>query len=151
MRAENHSASAETSRGRMAATAEAIRHELRDRVRGLAEPVRAGESVQQLILRVARRAGLNAGQVKRLWYEEWAVVPAHIADTLRALDAERERARAQQGALVHEINRSLVASMADPAAVAGGAAERRGDRHDRNLHAAGGVGAAAAAGVGRGR
>jgi len=135
----------------MAATAEAIRHELRDRVRGLAEPVRAGETVQQLIYRVARKAGLNAGQVKRLWYEEWAVVPAHIADTLRALDLERERAQAKHGALANEIHNALVASMADDPAVASGAVERRRNRHDRRIDASGGLCAAAAAGVGAGR
>ena len=133
----------------MAATAEAIRHELRDRVRGLAEPIRAGESVQALIHRVARRAGLQAGQVKRLWYEEWAVVPAHVADTLRALDLERERVQAEKGALHDEIDRLLVASLAPDPAGPGAWPEhdrrrlqrRRGDRDSQGSPAAAGVGA----------
>ena len=145
--AENPSASAEKWGRRVAATAEAVRHELRNRVRGLAEPVRAGESVQQMIQRVARRAGLNFGQVKRLWYEEWAVVPAHVADTLRELDLERERAQARHGALKNEIDRALVASLAAGPAVAGGGASRAGHAPDRRRHAAGGLGVPTSAGL----
>ena len=147
MWAENPSASAEKRGRRVAATAEAIRHELRDRVRGLAEPVHAGESVQQLIHRVARKAGLKAGQIKRLWYEEWTVVPAHVADTLRALDAERERARVRHGVLKHEIDRALVASLAGVPAVAGGVPARGGHAPDQRRHAAGGLGVPASAGL----
>ena len=103
----------------MAATAEAVRQELAGRVRHLAGPVQAGESVHALIRRVARRCGMQAGQIKRLWYQEWTVVPAHVADTLRALDEQLAENQTKNGNLQNEINRLRLAPMAPAAAVSG--------------------------------
>ena len=53
-----------------------------------------GRSVKEAIWVAARRTGLSAGQIKRLRYGEWQVIPAYIADTVRAARRkENERLR----------------------------------------------------------
>lgn len=81
-----------------ARTAEQVQEEISGLLRHLAEPVNAGESIQQCIRKVSMRAGLPYGQIKRMWYGEWKKIPAHIADHLRERAAAHDR-RLQQSAL----------------------------------------------------
>jgi hypothetical protein len=68
-----------------------LREEMKRLVRRAAEPARVGESVKAEIGRAARRLGLGYGRVKRYWYGEIAVPPAHEVDAIRAAVARRER------------------------------------------------------------
>lgn len=63
---------------------EQLREEMRKLVRQAAEPARAGESVKAAIGRAARVLGLGHGRVKRYWYGEIQVPPAHEVDAVRA-------------------------------------------------------------------
>lgn len=61
---------------------------MRRLVRQAAEPARPGESVKAAILRASRVLGLGHGRVKRYWYGEILVPPAHEVDAARrAVDA----------------------------------------------------------------
>lgn len=76
-------------------------------VKRLAYPGEPGEGVKACIRRVARKSGLAFGQVKRLWYGEWRIIPAHVADQIRdaveiherKLDAEQQAIRRRYDAL----------------------------------------------------
>jgi len=59
-------------------------------VRQAAEPARIGESVKAEIGRAARLLGLSYGRVKRYWYGEIAVPPAHEVDAIRAAIGRRQ-------------------------------------------------------------
>lgn len=86
---------------------EVVQSEMQGRVRLLAMPSEPGESVKACVRRVARATGLSFGQIRRLWYREWRVVPAHIADHIRRaaeaherrLDQQQEVLRARHAAL----------------------------------------------------
>jgi hypothetical protein len=73
-------------------TPEQLREEMKRLVRRAAEPARAGESVKVEVGRAARVLGLSYGRVKRYWYGEIQVPPAHEVDAIRAAVAGRERA-----------------------------------------------------------
>ena len=75
---------------------ETVRVEMSGRVRSLASPASPGESVKACIRRVSMRTGLGFGQVRRLWYREWRVVPAHIADKIREAAEAHDRQIARQ-------------------------------------------------------
>lgn len=62
---------------------EIIRVEMQEKVRRLATPCEPGESVKSCVRRVSRATGLTFGQVRRLWYSEWRIIPAHVADRIR--------------------------------------------------------------------
>lgn len=87
--------------------AETIQVEMQESVRRLAFPGVPGEGVKACIRRVAIRSGLGFGQIKRLWYGEWRIVPAHVADQIRnaveaherRLDAEFEALKTRRAAL----------------------------------------------------
>jgi len=71
---------------------QAIRDEMSTRLRALAGSPAAGESVKSQILRATRRLAhpqLTASIVKRLWYGEIRIVPAHLADHIRAAGEPR--------------------------------------------------------------
>ena len=70
---------------------ETVRLEMSGHVRSLASPANPGESVKACIRRVSMRTGLGFGQIRRLWYGEWRVVPAHVADRLRKAAEAHER------------------------------------------------------------
>lgn len=70
---------------------ETVRLEMSGHVRSLASPANPGESVKACIRRVSMRTGIGFGQVRRLWYGEWRVVPAHVADRLRKAAEAHER------------------------------------------------------------
>lgn len=63
---------------------EQLRDEMRSLVRQAAEPARPGESVKAAIGRAARLLGLSHGRVKRYWYGEILVPPAHEVDAARS-------------------------------------------------------------------
>lgn len=69
-----------------------LRNEMKTLVRRAAEPARAGESVKTEIGRAARVLGLPHGRVKRYWYGEIQVPPAHEVDAIRAVMAARTSA-----------------------------------------------------------
>ena len=62
---------------------ETVRSEMSNHVRQLARPSEPGESVKSCLRRVSLRTGLTFSEAKRLWYAEWKVIPAHVADSLR--------------------------------------------------------------------
>lgn len=66
-----------------------LRDEMKMLVRRAAEPARAGESVKAAINRAARTLGLSHGRVKRYWYGEIQVPPAHEVDAIRTMTAGR--------------------------------------------------------------
>lgn len=66
-----------------------LRNEMKALVRRAAEPARPGESVKAAISRAARSLGLTYGRVKRYWYGEIQVPPAHEVDAIRAATADR--------------------------------------------------------------
>lgn len=68
-------------------SAEAIANEMAEHVEALG---RDGVSVKDRIWRAARATGLTPGQIKRLRYGEWRVIPAHIADQIRAARRAQE-------------------------------------------------------------
>ncbi len=75
---------------------EQLREEMRSLVRQAAEPARAGESVKAAIGRAARVLGLGHGRVKRYWYGEIQVPPAHEVDAARAALAARQSSGAAE-------------------------------------------------------
>ncbi len=82
---------------------EQLREEMRNLVRQAAEPARPGESVKAAIGRAARVLGLGHGRVKRYWYGEIQVPPAHEVDAARAaLSGQRPSGRVEHvGAVAH--------------------------------------------------
>ena len=82
---------------------EQLREEMRNLVRQAAEPARPGESVKAAIGRAARALGLSHGRVKRYWYSEIQVPPAHEVDAARAaLSGRRPSGGVEQvGAVAH--------------------------------------------------
>jgi len=70
---------------------EDIRLEMSGKLRHLAEPVSPGESVKACLRRASIRAGIAFGQCRRLWYGEWRVVPAHVADQIRKASDAHDR------------------------------------------------------------
>ena len=62
-------------------TADRVVTEMADHIGALG---RAGRNTKEGIALAARRAGLTYGQAKRLKYREWSVVPAYVADRIRA-------------------------------------------------------------------
>lgn len=72
-------------------TAEHVQDEICSLLRRLADPVVAGESVKACIRRASTRAGIPYGQTKRLWYREWATIPAFVADQIRERAAAHDR------------------------------------------------------------
>lgn len=64
-------------------------------VRRAAEPARSGDSVKAEISRAARILGLSYGRVKRYWYGEIQVPPAHEVDAIRAVMAVRSTPRVE--------------------------------------------------------
>lgn len=92
---EFHSASAEFCPGARAEpramsattfthhTPEAKRREMRVLIRALADLSGVTTSVKGALSWAARKAGITAGQAKRLAYEEMTLVPTHIADAVR--------------------------------------------------------------------
>ncbi len=72
-------------------TAELVADELQAKVKRLAFPAQPGEPVKGCLNRVARRAGVTHTEAKRIWYREWRVIPAHIADKIRDAWERHER------------------------------------------------------------
>lgn len=70
---------------------ETVRAEMSGHVKRLASPSSPGESVKACIRRAASRAGMSFGQIKRCWYGEWRVIPAHVADQLREASAAHDK------------------------------------------------------------
>lgn len=56
-------------------------------IQALARPWQVGDSVKAAIRRAARKAQLEAGLAKRLWYGEARRVDAEVMDKLRAAHA----------------------------------------------------------------
>lgn len=84
---------------------EQLREEMRNLVRQAAEPARAGESVKAAIGRAARLLGLSHGRVKRYWYGEILVLPAHEVDAVRnALSGRRSPGPAQSAGIVSQFH-----------------------------------------------
>ena len=62
---------------------DAIRDETALMLRQLVGSVEPGTSLKAIWRSLATRLRLTVGQIKRLWYSEWAVIPAHIYLTVR--------------------------------------------------------------------
>jgi hypothetical protein len=75
-------------------TEKSVRDEMQRLVRLAAEPARPGELVKEEIRRAARFLGMDPGRVKRYWYGEIEMPPAHEVDAVRAKLAGRPGVRA---------------------------------------------------------
>lgn len=109
--AENRSVSAENQsvvREGMSEVA-LVQSEIGGRVRALTEPARPGECVKACIRRVSVKTGLTFSQIKRLWYGEWRVIHAHVADRIREASEAHEREIEQQIAYLKEHQARLYA------------------------------------------
>ena len=62
-------------------------------LRGLAEPVSAGESIKALINRAARKAGMTTSRTRKIWYGEAKAILAQEMDALRKAAAKRQEER----------------------------------------------------------
>jgi hypothetical protein len=73
-------------------TPDAIREEMRTKIRALAAMCPGAHSIKAGLDWAARKARIAPGEAKRLAYSEMTIVPAHIADQVRdaARDAEVE-------------------------------------------------------------
>jgi hypothetical protein len=103
---ETSSPHREKQEQKMPATAEAIRTEMMEAVRDIAGPRQMNDTIQAMITKAARAAGMSYGRTKKFWYGEISVVPAHEADHLRAMLIKAKRARCERLALQLEIEKA---------------------------------------------
>lgn len=82
--------------GRMYATAEDIRKEMMGVVQAIAGARQAGDSIKTLIVRASMRAMMPVSKIKRYWYGEVNMIPAHEADHLRVIAAKTASDRRSQ-------------------------------------------------------
>lgn len=83
-------------------SAEAVATDLQAKVRAMADAI--DRNTVAAWAKIARLAGLTVGQVKRLYYGEWRIIPAHvfiaITEAYRA-HLDRAAARASHEASVY--------------------------------------------------
>ncbi len=105
-------------------------------MRLLAEPYTAGEGVKSAVRRAARRAGLDTGLGKRLWYGEARRIDSEVMDQLRQSAGDTkalEQALAARRALYATLTRADAILALPPADVARDVGHEA-SRQDRPRH-----------------
>lgn len=93
-------------------------------LRALAEPWAVGDSIKAAIRRAGRKAGIEPGLAKRLWYGEARRIDAETMDKLRAAAADAQELEAARNA-----RRSILDRLAACEAALGLPAQN----HDRSV------------------
>ncbi len=81
-------------------TPDSVMQETQTMMRGMADSLGA-VSVKEVCNKLSRLTGLTTGQVKRLLYREWAVVPAHVF--LNVQRAYRKQIEIEQQNIRHRL------------------------------------------------
>jgi len=79
-------------------TPEAIAQEAQNMIRTMGKDPSGSPSLKQIFNRLARLTGLTDGQIKRLYYGEWNVIPAHVFETVRIAYGQHLKRAARQSA-----------------------------------------------------
>ena len=85
-------------------TPEAIAQQVQMQLHEIVEASGTRSGLKQTFAAVARKTGLTDGQIKRLFYGEWSVIPAHIflnVERLYRNHLEQMRARAEHQAALY--------------------------------------------------
>ncbi|QOF94246.1 hypothetical protein IFJ82_09810 [Novacetimonas hansenii] len=78
-------------------TPEAIATNVQANLHAIAGTFGARAALKEVFSRLSLHTGLTAGQVKRLWYGEWHVIPAHVFLTVQK-SYRKHMARAERQA-----------------------------------------------------
>lgn len=100
---EKEFVSARAERGRKM-TPEAIAQQVQMQLHEIVEASGQRSGLKQAFAAIARKSGLTDGQIKRLFYGEWSVIPAHIFLSVERLyrnHLEQMRARAEHQATLY--------------------------------------------------
>lgn len=85
-------------------TPEAIAQQVQMQLHEIVEAKGSRSGLKQAFASIARKTGLTDGQIKRLFYGEWSVIPAHIFLSVERLyrnHLESMRARAEHEAALY--------------------------------------------------
>lgn len=85
-------------------TPEAIAQQVQMQLHEIVEASGSRSGLKQAFASIARKTGLTDGQIKRLFYGEWSVIPAHIFLSVERLyrnHLESMRARAEHEAALY--------------------------------------------------
>ncbi|GBQ46471.1 hypothetical protein [Acetobacter ghanensis] len=85
-------------------TPEAIAQQVQMQLHEIVEASGTRSGLKQAFASVARKTGLTDGQIKRLFYGEWSVIPAHIflnVERLYRNHLEQMKARAEHQAALY--------------------------------------------------
>ena len=85
-------------------TPEAIAQQVQMQLHEIVEASGSRSGLKQAFASIARKTGLTDGQIKRLFYGEWGVIPAHIFLKIERLyrnHLEQMRARAEHQAALY--------------------------------------------------
>ena len=85
-------------------TPEAIAQQVQMQLHEIVEAAGSRSGLKQAFASIARKTGLTDGQIKRLFYGEWSVIPAHIFLSVERLyrnHLEQMRARAEHQAALY--------------------------------------------------
>jgi len=85
-------------------TPEAIAQQVQMQLHEIVEASGSRSGLKQAFASIARKTGLTDGQIKRLFYGEWSVIPAHIFLSVERLyrnHLEQMRARAEHQAALY--------------------------------------------------
>lgn len=85
-------------------TPEAIAQQVQMQLHEIVEASGSRSGLKQAFASIARKTGLTDGQIKRLFYGEWGVIPAHIFLSVERLyrnHLESMRARAEHEAALY--------------------------------------------------
>jgi hypothetical protein len=86
----------------------ALAEEMAGYVRTCAEPISAGETVDQWIARAARRIGISYARARKYWYRDCPRVPAlEYLLARRAVESSLRQFAAQQDRLADELRAKL--------------------------------------------
>lgn len=84
------------------ATAEEVSTDLQSRLHEMASGFEGGLSKKEIINRLARLVHMEEGQVKRIYYGEWRVIPAHVF--IQINEAYRAFVESRQAYLRHQLS-----------------------------------------------
>lgn len=104
----------------LAVSPDAIRDEMREKIRAIAAMCPGGHGIKAGLAWAARKARISPAEAKRLAYSEINIVPAHIADAVRsaARDVQIENDLAAARRLLAQIEEDDMHAAADRLVVA---------------------------------